>query len=241
MVCKNLDECPVFNFLQDNPQKMHEVMEQYCKNDFESCARYKLAKVVGTNSVPLKLFPDMMSVADQIIRNTDKKRKSQSSKSVAIFKSLQPQDIFDFALDLLTESTEIVLSHSYRVRDQSLRKFSAWLNTELQNYYARIIHIKIKFTGVRSRKRGKNPLTFFLENIRRGKSNKDTTFDRPTKLEEICEPHFASMTTRIALFKGLKSKPLNPEIVEAIDAVLELEERQLDLGAEYLIKRFNEI
>lgn len=183
----------------------------------------------------------MNDVADQIIINADKARNAQTAHSVTLINNIQPEDIFDFALDLIAESSEIVAQRSYKVKDQHLRKFNMWLNGELQNYYAKIIQVKIKHTGIRGRKRGKNPLTLFLENIRRGKIHHEPLVNAINSAEEICQVHFSSMSTRIALFHGLKSKPLKNEIVSAIDSLLTIEEKQLALGYEHLVERFNNI
>ena len=123
----------------------------------------------------------MIEIANQLIVNAEKQRKTNNTHSQTLINNIQPQDIFDFALDLLSESTENVMAHSYRASEQIMRKFSLWFKTDLQNYYAKIIQIKIKHTGVRSRKRGKNPLTFFLENLRRGKNRSESLRPKPQK------------------------------------------------------------
>ncbi len=240
MICKHIESCSIFDhYFADKPQKTQEIMDKYCKKHFESCARYRLACVIGLDGVPIKLFPDMKNVADQLITTSDKKQKNLSLKSQTLLNGLQPEDIFDFALDLLTESSESIVNNSYRGKDQGLRRFTVWFKTDLQNYYAKIIQIKIQFTGIRSRKRGKNPLTFFLENLRRKHNHNDSIEPLPNTPEEICQNHFSSLKTRIALFKGLKTKPLPPAVVEAIEKVLKIEEDRLTLGVDGLVKRFN--
>lgn len=242
MICKYIETCAIFShYLADKPQQAQIIMDKYCKNAYESCARYQLASVIGEDAVPLKLFPDMLQVSNQIIKNYDSKRKSVTSKSQTLIKNIQPEDIFDFALDLLSESSDNALNHSYKGRDSNLRKFSLWFKTDLQNYYARIIQIKIKHTGVRSRKRGKNPLTFFLENLRRSKGVHDSSVGNPEKPEDICEVHFASIKIRIALFRGLRTKPLHTDIIAAIESLLKIEEERLNIGVEGIIKRFNNL
>ncbi len=242
MICKHIESCSIFeHYFADKPQKTQEIMDKYCKKNFESCARYRLACVIGLEAVPIKLFPDMKNVADQLITTSDKKRKNISLKSQTLLNGLQPEDIFDFALDLLTESSESVVNSSYRGRDQGLRRFAVWFKSDLQNYYAKIIQIKIRFTGVRSRKRGKNPLTFFLENLRRQRNHNENSSPMPNAPEDICQNHFSSLKTRIALFKGLKTKPLPPAVVEAIEIILKVEEERLALGIDGLVKKFNSI
>ncbi len=239
MFCKFIDSCAIFkHYLADKPQQAQQVMDKYCKKDYESCARYRLSKIISEDAVPLKLFPDMINIANQLINNAEKQRKSDITHSQVLINNIQPQDIFDFALDLLSESTDNVMAHSYRAGEQTMRKFSLWFKTDLQNYYARIIQIKIKHTGIRSRKRGKNPLTFFLENLRRGRPHSESLRPRPQKPEDVCAFHFESLKIRIALFKGLQSKPLHPDIIDAIESLLSVEEERFNLGAEGLVKKF---
>ena len=241
MFCKFIDSCAIFkHYLADKPLQAQKVMDKYCKKDYESCARYRLSKIINEDAVPLKLFPDMIEVANQLIVNAEKQRKTNNTHSQTLINNIQPQDIFDFALDLLSESTENVMAHSYRASEQIMRKFSLWFKTDLQNYYAKIIQIKIKHTGVRSRKRGKNPLTFFLENLRRGKNRSESLRPKPEKPDEICAFHFESLKVRIALFKGLQTKPLHPDIIDAIDSLLKIEEARFNLGPEGIVKKFND-
>lgn len=240
MICKHIDECSFFTgYLIDKPQKAQEVMDHYCKNDFESCARNRLAKVIGIENVPETLFPDMKGVADQLIGIADKERRLRTAESNSLISAIEAEDIFDFALDLISDSSQLVMNQSYKVKDQKLRRFSMWLNDELQNYYAKIIQLKIKQTGVRSRKRGKNPLTMFLENLRRNKLNHEVLLKKAETREDVCAIHFSSMATRIALFNGLKGKTLPRDVLTAINTVLEVEEKQFKLGSAAISKRYD--
>ena len=241
MICKYIETCAIFkHYFSDKPQKCQEIMDRYCKKEYKSCARYRLGCVIGEQAVPIKLFPDMLDIANQLITNADKKRKSANNRSHTLIKSIMPEDIFDFALDLLAESTDRIVGTHYRGRDQNFRRFSQWFKMELQNYYAKIIQIKIKYTGIRSRKRGKNPLTIFLENFRRTKSFSDNNSSEILDIEKLCEQHLASLKIRVALFHGLKSKPLPPNIMTAIDSLLELEEARLQAGVSGIIAKYSD-
>ena len=242
MICKYIETCAIFkHYFSDKPQKCQEIMDKYCKVAYESCARYRLACVIGEKAVPIKLFPDMLSIADQLIANADKKRKSAHNRSQNLINSIMPEDIFDFALDLLAESTEKIINKQYHGRDQDLRRFHQWFKMDLQNYYAKIIQIKIKHTGIRSRKRGKNPLTIFLENFRRTKSLADNHTSEISGAEDLCEFHLSSLKIRIALFRGLKSKPLPHRIITAINALMEIEEARLQVGVAGIIKKYKDM
>ena len=68
--CPCLSQCPfnlnrMINLPDDQDQE--ELKMQYCHNQFEKCARYKVYKVLGQWSVPYNLFPTQRTKVAAII------------------------------------------------------------------------------------------------------------------------------------------------------------------------------
>lgn len=223
MICDHIEECKFLNkILLNNPQQTHIVMEKFCKNEPKRCARYLIQKVLGEKSVPEKLFPDMQHVAVQIIKQAENLQNKKNVKSNPVIENIKAEDIFDFVLDLITESTDQVSEVAYKIKDPALRKFTLWINNELQIHYSNMLQLKLSCTGVRGRKRGKNPLMIFIENIRRGKNRANYIYNIKNE-DNVCELFFSSFKLRIALLKGLKTKKISKEIITSINKVLEME------------------
>lgn len=68
MGCKMLEGCSFYN---DTITSKHGIgmifKKKYCNGNFELCARYKVAKELGGEYVPLNLYPNMMDIAVEII------------------------------------------------------------------------------------------------------------------------------------------------------------------------------
>ncbi len=57
--CIRLKGCPFFNDqLSDMPAVADLLKKQYCKGNFENCARYIVAKEIGKENVPKDLWPN---------------------------------------------------------------------------------------------------------------------------------------------------------------------------------------
>ena len=55
MFCKFIDSCAIFkHYLADKPQQAQKVMDKYCKKDYESCARYRLSKIINEDAGTIK-------------------------------------------------------------------------------------------------------------------------------------------------------------------------------------------
>lgn len=66
--CPNLGGCPFFNDRMNNMPSMSAVYKRnYCKSDFDSCARYMIATKLGKEKVPPNLYPNMKDEALRII------------------------------------------------------------------------------------------------------------------------------------------------------------------------------
>ena len=56
--CPSIEACGFFNDrLKVLPGLTELLKEQFCKGDFERCARYRVSKAAGRESVPNDLYP----------------------------------------------------------------------------------------------------------------------------------------------------------------------------------------
>ena len=108
----------------------------------------------------------------------------------------------------------------------------------LQMHYANMLQLKLQTTGVRGRKRGKNPLMMFIENIRRNKDKNNYIYKIKTE-EDACELFFSAFKIRVALLKGLKTKKLVPEVLESIDNVLDIEDAKASMSSKNSYQSFS--
>ena len=68
MDCECLAGCPFFNDRMASKPATSELYKlQYCKGDFDSCARHMIFKGLGKESVPGDLFPNQKDRALQIL------------------------------------------------------------------------------------------------------------------------------------------------------------------------------
>jgi hypothetical protein len=68
--CPNLAKCPFFNDQLSNMPTIADLMkENFCKETYDICARYLVAKALGSALVPQDLFPSQKERALKIIAN----------------------------------------------------------------------------------------------------------------------------------------------------------------------------
>ena len=95
MECDWLESCPFYN----DKMKVQDVVgailkTKYCKENHDQCARYKVAREAGKQFVPDTLFPNMLDVAETIIKEAQQNLQSASENPDGVsFIARQP--IFD--------------------------------------------------------------------------------------------------------------------------------------------------
>ncbi|HHX94722.1 MAG TPA: hypothetical protein GX691_02715 [Clostridia bacterium] len=66
--CPSLVKCPFFNEKMDKMPAMANIYKaKYCKDDFNACARWKVASALGSESVPNDLFPNQTDRVVEIV------------------------------------------------------------------------------------------------------------------------------------------------------------------------------
>jgi hypothetical protein len=66
--CECLAACPFFNDKMERiPATAEMYKKNYCKGDFENCARYMVFKVLGKPAVPANLYPNQKQKAIEIL------------------------------------------------------------------------------------------------------------------------------------------------------------------------------
>lgn len=69
MDCQCLKDCIFFNDRMKNMPSMSEVLkQQYCRGDWEHCARCVVFLALGREAVPKDLFPDELDRARRLVR-----------------------------------------------------------------------------------------------------------------------------------------------------------------------------
>ena len=67
--CELLSNCALFKYKISNYEGYYvEVKKKYCNGNKSDCARYKIFKVLGSEKIPLDLYPDDHVEAERIIR-----------------------------------------------------------------------------------------------------------------------------------------------------------------------------
>jgi hypothetical protein len=67
--CQRFDHCRFFmQLLPTMPRTSKLVQSLYCKSNYSQCARYRVGKTLGANSVPDTLSPGDGQLADLIIQ-----------------------------------------------------------------------------------------------------------------------------------------------------------------------------
>ena len=69
--CDRLPTCIFFNDRMENmPSVAALLKKQYCRGEFEACARFRVAAKVGSTDVPGNLFPNDSAAANRIVAGT---------------------------------------------------------------------------------------------------------------------------------------------------------------------------
>ena len=65
--CSRLLKCAFFNDrMADMPASAEIYKKNYCKSEFDKCARFRVAAKLGPEKVPSDLFPNQKERADQL-------------------------------------------------------------------------------------------------------------------------------------------------------------------------------
>lgn len=68
MDCECLENCPFFHDRMRNMPTMSQLLkQQFCRGDWESCARCMIVRELGREAVPADLFPDETERARKIL------------------------------------------------------------------------------------------------------------------------------------------------------------------------------
>ncbi len=68
--CTMLGSCPFYNDnLVNMPAIAGSLKNRFCRDEFESCARYRVSTALGKEMVPGNLFPHEKSTADMLLQN----------------------------------------------------------------------------------------------------------------------------------------------------------------------------
>lgn len=71
--CEVLPTCMFFNDLMESIPGTAELMKSnYCKKDYEACARYIVLKALGREAVPKDLFPSQRARAQALLQKQGK-------------------------------------------------------------------------------------------------------------------------------------------------------------------------
>jgi len=66
--CECLSGCIFFNDKMENMPSMANIMkDNFCRGNFNNCARYVVFKALGKGNVPPYLFPNNIEKAKQLI------------------------------------------------------------------------------------------------------------------------------------------------------------------------------
>ncbi|NLW25057.1 MAG: hypothetical protein GXY91_07485 [Clostridia bacterium] len=68
--CPSIARCPFYNDqIPDRPAIINLYKSKYCKGDYCTCARWKVASALGKEAVPSDLFPNQFERAEKIIES----------------------------------------------------------------------------------------------------------------------------------------------------------------------------
>ena len=66
--CECSASCMFFHDKMANmPQMAEMMMNRYCRDEYQACARYRVFKALGREAVPADLFPNQPEVADSLL------------------------------------------------------------------------------------------------------------------------------------------------------------------------------
>ena len=75
MPCEKLSACPFYNDKMPIDKGLGAVYRKnYCETNNGKCARYMVVTALGPQSVPLDLYPNMTTRAEQIIADHASKK-----------------------------------------------------------------------------------------------------------------------------------------------------------------------
>ena len=75
MACEKLAACPFYNEKMPIDKGLGAVYRKtYCEGDKSQCARYMVVTALGPPAVPLDLYPNMKTRAEQIIADHKSKK-----------------------------------------------------------------------------------------------------------------------------------------------------------------------
>ncbi|SHH42149.1 hypothetical protein [Tepidibacter thalassicus] len=67
-VCPSIHTCPFFNDKMSSKPTLAEMYKKnYCKGNYEICARFKVSKILGKKYVPDNLFPNQFNRVKDLI------------------------------------------------------------------------------------------------------------------------------------------------------------------------------
>jgi hypothetical protein len=82
--CESIAGCPFFNDkMAKMPKSASAFKQNYCKGEFDKCARYMVFKNIGKQAVPSDMFPPMRERAIQIIRAAQRSGTANPNKTAA--------------------------------------------------------------------------------------------------------------------------------------------------------------
>jgi c-di-GMP-related signal transduction protein len=92
--CSRLNGCPFYNDIIQKQQGIGAIYKnKYCMGNHDQCARFIVAGEVGSEYVPVTLYPNMLDIAKDIIEKAKKDKGSVTESSKSSFIARQP--IFD--------------------------------------------------------------------------------------------------------------------------------------------------
>ena len=69
-LCEYARTCVIFNdALEGKPGIAAIYSSKYCEGDFKGCARYLVAQIKGSSSVPRRLLPNQWDAARKLIQS----------------------------------------------------------------------------------------------------------------------------------------------------------------------------
>ena len=67
--CELIGTCIFFNDkMADMPSMASMMKNVYCKDKYETCARFQIVKTIGRGKVPGDLFPNQLDKAQEVIK-----------------------------------------------------------------------------------------------------------------------------------------------------------------------------
>lgn len=68
-LCECIEKCPFFHDkLSGMPAMANMMKKQYCENEFERCARFRIREALGPGKVPGDVFPNDLAKVEGIVK-----------------------------------------------------------------------------------------------------------------------------------------------------------------------------